>query len=124
MLVYWPAGHDWQARSAVADGVLLTKVPDGHSTHDAHVAALVEVLNCPLGHAAQTRSATAEPSEETKLPGAHADFATQAVAALASLSQVQAGQGVGGLAPPAQKLPGAQAAHTAGEVGVPLAICS
>jgi hypothetical protein len=68
----------------VADGVLLTKLPDGHVDHRLHVPALLPVLNCPLAHDEHTRSAIAVPSDATNVPGVHEVFSTQGVAGLPS----------------------------------------
>ena len=102
LLEYCPLGQAVHWRFAVAEGVLLTKVPGGQFVHGVQAGALVVVLNCPLAQAAHTRSISVVPSEATNLPGAHAVLATQGVAALPSLSQVPAAQAVCGLVPPAQ----------------------
>jgi hypothetical protein len=85
---------------------------------------LLSLLKVPLSHAVQVRSSTVEPSELTYVPGVQVVLSTHGVAGLPSLSHVPAAQATGWLVPPAQKLPGSQTAQTAGEVGVPDAICT
>jgi hypothetical protein len=84
VLVYVPAAHAAQVRSAAADGRLLTKLPAAQFDQGWQAGALVAVLNWPVGQAEHTRSVTAEPSAATKLPGTQAVWFTQAVAGLAS----------------------------------------
>jgi hypothetical protein len=62
LLEYWPVGHGLHRRSAVVDGVLLTKLPARHVPQAVHVAALATVLKAPLAHDAQVRSAVVVPS--------------------------------------------------------------
>ncbi|MBK6847389.1 MAG: hypothetical protein IPG96_07545 [Proteobacteria bacterium] len=63
---------------------------------------MVTTLKVPLAHAAQPRSVVVVPSRTTYWPALQVVLGTQAVAALASWSQVPAPQTSAGAVPPAQ----------------------
>ena len=111
-------------RSALADGVLPTKVPAWQVDQGAQAMALDTVLNSPLGHASHTRSLVALPAEPTYVPGRHEVIVTHGVAALRSLSQLPAVQETGSASPPSQYWPAAHEPHTVDEVEVPEAVCT
>jgi hypothetical protein len=118
-LEYCSLGQAVHTRSAVDEGVLLTKVPAWQVDQGAQATALETVLNAPLAHAAQTRSLVAVPSSPTRVPGRHEVFATHGVAELRSWSQVSAAQPSASASPPGQYCPAAHELQTAAEVEVP-----
>ena len=81
------------------------------------------VLNDPAVQAMHVRSVVGVLSAITKVPGPHTLTGAQAVAGLASWSQVPDAQAVCGLVPPAQNCPAAHPSQTAALVAVPGAVC-
>jgi hypothetical protein len=120
--LYSAAPQATQVRSAVAVPAESARLPGTQSVHAVQALALVWPLNLPLSHGAHTRSVRAVPAVATYWPAGQSLQGAQAVAALPSSSQVPVPHATGSTAPPAQKVPGSQAAHWIGEVAV-TAVC-
>jgi hypothetical protein len=104
--------------------VIATRVPGWHVVHCAHAAAFEIVLNAPSAQTSHAWSATALPFVATNSPATQVVHGTQAVALFPSSSQVPFAQVVFGASPPGQCVPGSQAAHSAGDVGVAAFVCT
>lgn len=101
-LEYVPAAQVAQTRSALALPAVEMYVPGAQSLHVEQLAASVVVLKVPEVHAAQVRSVVALPADATDWPARHSVWATHAVDAVPSLSQVPAAHGCSAFVPPAQ----------------------
>jgi len=119
-----PTGHVVHCRSSIEVPAALTYVPGTQFVHGVHVSAFATALNPPLAHAMHVRSVVGLPGVRTSSPGTQLVIGAQAVAGLASSSQVPLAHTCLPVAPPAQNVPTLHGAHSAGEVDVGAAFCS
>jgi hypothetical protein len=89
-------------------------LPAGQTVKAAQLGAFAVEVNVPAPQSPQVRSVVALPGVSTYLPGTQVVKVTQGVAGEPSSSQVPAGQVTGGLVPPLQEAPAAQAVQPAG----------
>lgn len=122
VLLNEPAAHGAQAWLLVGVPATVIELPGWQTSHGMHALALTIALYDDAGQALQVRSAVAEPATAS-VPAGQSVHATQLVAALPSLSQVPAAQGLGAVSPPAQYCPGAHAAQLGGVLSVAGAVC-
>ena len=64
-LLYVPAEHALQVRSAVVEPAALTRWPGSHVVHAVHEAAFAVVLNVPVVHVEHWRLLVAVPATLT-----------------------------------------------------------
>lgn len=121
VLLNEPAAHGAQVWLLVGVPATVIELPGWQTSHGMQTLALTIALYDDAGQALHVRSAVAEPATAS-VPAGQSVHATQLVAALASLSQVPAAQGVGAASLPAQYWPGAQALQLGGVLSVPGAV--
>ena len=97
----------------VAAPTTVCSVPAAHGVQLVQAMAFAVVLKVPDAQPEQMRSDVLEPAEETNCPAEQDDHAVHMVDAFASLSHDPLGHVSLGVDPPAQYVPGSQAAHTA-----------
>jgi len=94
-VLYVPAPHSAQRRSACIEPGAATYCPGVHTVHGVHASASLVTLNVSEPHALHPLSAIGEPTPDAYMPAPHALVGTHGLAGLLSWSQVPAAHATG-----------------------------